>query len=267
MLGLKKFSVLTPSSFTGSSYNTSDASSESSMDSEDEDNIFQDAEDLADLPIEVHDLSDEEFEGSAFASSTIAMTNNWAKRYIAHNEIIRAEQAISEPELDNRVLTKARAISFVRSDISTTKENGEYRFINKRTYLLVELAKLRRWWYLGHNKEGVQYAEGDESTWPRGLTRLLKNIVKIHFGHANVMDRIKKQLKEPICQVDIDLAARSNHPCSPNYHHDFSIFNLTFQSGSRNSSISKLKLTDIESIKVNRQTKEILVRIRVSNQR
>ncbi|GMI37871.1 hypothetical protein TrCOL_g5557, partial [Triparma columacea] len=58
------------------------------------------------------------------------------------------------------------------------------------------------------------------------------------------------------------LACMSNNPVSPNFYHDFAIFFLTFQSGSRNSPVCKMELSDIVEIRMRPDTCEIFVLLR-----
>ena len=190
------------------------------------------------------------------------MTEDWSKRWVAIMAELRADNTIPDPTYDNKVISKARAIKFVAIDVASTNADGEYRFTNEKTYLVSHLSNLKRWFYLGNNPDGKQYADQADSTWPHGLNRTLRNIAKQHFGHPNVTRALREQMREPIFEIDIQLACMSNNPVSPNFYHDFAIFFLTFQSGSRNSPVCKMELSDIVEIRMRPDTCEIFVLLR-----
>ena len=187
---------------------------------------------------------------------------DWSKRWVTIMADLRADNSIPDPTFDNKVITKGRAIKFVAIDVASTNADGEYRFKTEKTYKVSHLACLKRWFYLGNNPDGIQYADQAESTWPRGLNRTLRNIAKQHFGHPNVTRALREQMREPIFEIDIQLACLSNNPVSPNFYHDFAIFFLTFQSGSRNSPMCKMQLSDIVHIRMIPDTCEIFVLLR-----
>ncbi|GMH61763.1 hypothetical protein TrRE_jg1881, partial [Triparma retinervis] len=239
-------------------FSADDDSSETS----DDEGVFEDPNEVANAVVQVQDLSDDEFEASGFSPTTVKMTLDWSKRWVTIMADLRADNSIPDPTFDNKVITKGRAIKFVAIDVASTNADGEYRFKTEKTYKVSHLACLKRWFYLGNNPDGIQYADQAESTWPHGLSRTLRNIAKNHFGHPNVTRALREQMREPIFEIDIQLACLSNNPVSPNFYHDFSIFFLTFQSGSRNSPMCKMQLSDIVHIRMIPDTCEIFVLLR-----